>query len=167
MPSLHAPTVLGRRTKALEGATTHRANLIGRQQKSEKTPVFACQTHRKNVILRACDFSIFSCFLHPTNWISSPHDKGVILSEARRASIANRGLYGAESKDPGDACWQMLLGVFRPLKPAASGPATSFPWGRVLLPNLTRSALGRNDDGLIKRGRARFQPANIGEARPL
>jgi hypothetical protein len=25
----------------------------------------------------------------------------------------NKGLYGAESKDPGNACWQMLLGVFR------------------------------------------------------
>jgi hypothetical protein len=27
---------------------------------------------------------------------------------------SNRGLYGAESKDPGDACWQMLLGAFWP-----------------------------------------------------
>jgi hypothetical protein len=36
------------------------------------------------------------------------------LSEALHLSIANRGLYGAESKDPGDACWQMLLGAFRP-----------------------------------------------------
>jgi hypothetical protein len=43
-----------------------------------------------------------------------PPDKAVILSEALRRSIANRGLYGAESKDPGDACWQMLLGAFRP-----------------------------------------------------
>src|SRR3984885_8813802 len=38
----------------------------------------------------------------------------VILSEALRRPIANRGLYSAESKDPGDACWQMLLGAFRP-----------------------------------------------------
>jgi hypothetical protein len=29
-------------------------------------------------------------------------------------SIANRGLYRAESKDPGDTCWWMLLGAFRP-----------------------------------------------------
>jgi hypothetical protein len=43
-----------------------------------------------------------------------PPDKAVILSEALRRSIANRGLYGAESKDPGDAYWQMLLGAFRP-----------------------------------------------------
>jgi hypothetical protein len=41
-------------------------------------------------------------------------DKLVILSEALRRSIANRGLYGAESKDPGDACSQMLLRAFRP-----------------------------------------------------
>jgi hypothetical protein len=41
-------------------------------------------------------------------------DKAVILSEALRRSIAHRELYGAESKDPGDACWQMLLGAFRP-----------------------------------------------------
>jgi hypothetical protein len=33
-----------------------------------------------------------------------PPDKAVILSEALRRSIANRELYGAESKDPGDAC---------------------------------------------------------------
>jgi hypothetical protein len=33
-----------------------------------------------------------------------PPDKAVILSEALRGSIANRELYGAESKDPGDAC---------------------------------------------------------------
>jgi hypothetical protein len=40
--------------------------------------------------------------------------KIVILSEALRRSIVNRGLHSAESKDPGDACWQMLLGAFRP-----------------------------------------------------
>jgi hypothetical protein len=42
-----------------------------------------------------------------------PRDKAVILSEALRRSIANSGLYGAESKDLGDARWQMLLGAFR------------------------------------------------------
>jgi hypothetical protein len=41
-------------------------------------------------------------------------NKIVILSEALRRSIANKGLYGAESKDPGDIYWQMLLGAFRP-----------------------------------------------------
>jgi hypothetical protein len=50
---------------------------------------------------------------YPTSCIST-RDKAVILSEALRRSIANRGLYGAESKDPGDACWQMLLRAFRP-----------------------------------------------------
>ena len=58
-------------------------------------------------------FSIFSCFLHIQPAAFQPPDKAVILSEALRRSIANRGLYGAESKDPGDACWQMLLGAFR------------------------------------------------------
>jgi hypothetical protein len=58
-------------------------------------------------------FSIFSCFLHPTSCFKPPN-KGVILSEALRRSIANREFYGAESKDPGDACWRMLLRAFRP-----------------------------------------------------
>jgi hypothetical protein len=66
------------------------------------------------VIPRACDFSIFSCFLHIQPVVFQAPDKAVILSEALRRSIANRGLYGAESKDPGDACRQMLLGAFRP-----------------------------------------------------
>jgi hypothetical protein len=59
-------------------------------------------------------FSIFSCFLHIQPAVFQAPDKAVILSEALRRFIANRGLYGAESKDPGDACWQMLLGAFRP-----------------------------------------------------
>jgi hypothetical protein len=41
-------------------------------------------------------------------------NKAVILSEAPRRSIANRGLYRAQSKDPGDACWRMLSRAFRP-----------------------------------------------------
>jgi hypothetical protein len=59
-------------------------------------------------------FSIFSCFLHIQPARFQAPDKTVILSEALCRSIANGGLYGAESKDPGDACWQMLLGAFRP-----------------------------------------------------
>jgi hypothetical protein len=59
-------------------------------------------------------FSIFLCFLRIQPLYFKPPDKAVILSEAPRRSIANRELYGAESKDPGDACWQMLLGAFRP-----------------------------------------------------
>jgi hypothetical protein len=43
-----------------------------------------------------------------------PPNEAVILSEALCRSIANRGLYGAEPKDLGDASWQMLLGAFRP-----------------------------------------------------
>jgi hypothetical protein len=56
-------------------------------------------------------FSIVSCFppIQPVVFQAfKPSDKAVILSEALRRSIANRELYGAESKDPGDACWQML-----------------------------------------------------------
>jgi hypothetical protein len=59
-------------------------------------------------------FSIFSCFLHIQPAVFQAPDKAVILSEALRKSIANRGLHSAESKDPGDACWQMLSGAFRP-----------------------------------------------------
>jgi hypothetical protein len=59
-------------------------------------------------------FSIFSFFLHIQPSVFQGPDKAVILSEALRRSIANRALYGAESKDPGDACWQMLLGAFWP-----------------------------------------------------
>jgi hypothetical protein len=70
-----------------------------------------------------------------------PPNKAVILSEALRRSIANGGLYGAESKDPGDACWQMLVGAFRPqtttedkkvTNPERSRPvppAPGEPWG--------------------------------------
>jgi hypothetical protein len=43
-------------------------------------------------------FSIFSCFLHIQQLAFNPPDKAVILSEALRKSIANRGLYGAKSK---------------------------------------------------------------------
>jgi hypothetical protein len=48
-------------------------------------------------------FSIFVFSAHPASCISTL-DKAVILSEALRRSIANRGLYRAESKDLGDAC---------------------------------------------------------------
>ena len=40
--------------------------------------------------------------------------KTVILSEAPSRSIAQRRVYSAQSKDPGDACWQILLKAFRP-----------------------------------------------------
>ena len=40
--------------------------------------------------------------------------KIVILSEAPHASIAYPRVYGAQSKDLGDACWQMPLRAFRP-----------------------------------------------------
>jgi hypothetical protein len=44
----------------------------------------------------------------------NPLQKAVILSEAPADLSDIRGFYGAESKDPGSACWQMLFGAFRP-----------------------------------------------------
>ena len=79
-----------------------------------KQPVLNGNSTLSFVILRACDFFDLSCFLHIQPAVFQAPDKAVILSEALRRSIANRGLYGAESKDLGDACWQMLLGAFRP-----------------------------------------------------
>jgi hypothetical protein len=66
------------------------------------------------VIPRACDFfDLFVFSAYPTSCISSPRQS---RHPERSASqiYRNRGLYGAESKDPGDACRQMLLGAFRP-----------------------------------------------------
>jgi hypothetical protein len=76
--------------------------------------MFFFKNSNKTVILRACDYFDLSCFLHIPPAVFQTPDKGVILSEALRRSIANEGLYSAESKDPGDACWQMLLRAFRP-----------------------------------------------------
>ena len=39
------------------------------------------------------------------------HKESQSLSEALRRSIANKGLYSAKSKDPGDADYQMLSGA--------------------------------------------------------
>jgi hypothetical protein len=58
-------------------------------------------------------FSILVFSAYPTAVFQTP-DKAVILSEALGRSISNRGLYGAESKDPGDAYWQMVVRAFRP-----------------------------------------------------
>jgi hypothetical protein len=66
------------------------------------------------VIPRARDFFDLFVFSASNRLYFKPPNKAVILSEALRRSIANRELYSAESKDPGDACWQMLLGAFRP-----------------------------------------------------
>jgi hypothetical protein len=73
-------------------------------------------SHRPPLSSRAaCD--IFDRFV-PSAFqpaVFQARDKAVILSEALRRTIANRGLCGAKSKDLGDACWQMLLRAFRPL----------------------------------------------------
>jgi hypothetical protein len=73
------------------------------------------QAPGKAVILRVCDFFDLFVFSASSDQLYfKPPDKAVILSEALSRSIANRGLHSAESKDPGDASWQMLLGAFRP-----------------------------------------------------
>ena len=66
------------------------------------------------VIRRACDFFGPFAFFVPDQMFFGPFHKIVILSEAPRRSIAEQRVYGAESKDPGDACWQMLFAAFRP-----------------------------------------------------
>jgi hypothetical protein len=63
------------------------------------------------------------------------HHKAVILSEALRRSIANRGLNGAESKDPGDACSQMLSGAFRPHLLLSEDMKDGFIWHGVTVAN--------------------------------
>jgi hypothetical protein len=63
--------------------------------------------------LGACDFFDLSVFGALYQMCFNP-SKTVILSEAPRRSIANRGFYGAKSKDFGDAYWQMLFRAFWP-----------------------------------------------------
>jgi hypothetical protein len=50
-----------------------------------------------------------------------PPNKAVILSEALPKSIANRRLYGAESKDPEGLVLTMPRGAFQPPQPAPGG----------------------------------------------
>src|SRR5580704_13727134 len=58
-------------------------------------------------------FSIFSRFCTRPDIFQSPRKR---RHPERSASQIYRitGFYGAESKDPGDACWQTLFGAFRP-----------------------------------------------------
>jgi hypothetical protein len=56
--------------------------------------------HLSFVIPRACDFPIFSCFLHTQPAVFQAPDKAVILSEALRRSIANRGLMARSRRTP-------------------------------------------------------------------
>jgi hypothetical protein len=59
-----------------------------------------------DIVLGKNGVGLFRSFrvLHIPSAVFQAPDKAVIRSEALRRSIANRGLYGAESKDPGDAC---------------------------------------------------------------
>jgi hypothetical protein len=58
-----------------------------------------------------------------------PPNKAIILSEALRGSVANRELYGAESKDPGDAHYPCRSELFT-TEAASGGPATVFLFSR-------------------------------------
>ncbi len=81
------------------------------------------------VIPTVCDFLIFSCFLHPTRCFSIPSRKAssclprCAVGAKRLADLShNRGFYARSRRacpersrrNPGDACWQMLFGAFRP-----------------------------------------------------
>jgi hypothetical protein len=70
--------------------------------------------HFPFVILRACDFLDLSSSRISNQLACELPNRIVILSGALRGSIANRELYGAQSKDPGDACLHMLSGAFPP-----------------------------------------------------
>jgi hypothetical protein len=61
-------------------------------------------------------FSILSSFLRTQLYLKAP-DKAVILSAAPLRWIASRELYGAESKDPGDALLPHAARSFQPPKP--------------------------------------------------
>jgi hypothetical protein len=108
------------RDHAVFGSPTHRKSVILRAGDFFDLFVFlhiqpaGFQAPDKAVILRACDFSMFFVFPLTQPAVFQVHDKALILSEALRRSIANRWLYCAKSKDLGDACWQTLLGAFRP-----------------------------------------------------
>ena len=102
----------------LEFPGTHKAPQYKRLEVTYLPPI-SNLFHRTDkdtplVIPRACDFFDLSVFCTPQPDVFNLHHKAVILSEAPRRSIAYRRVYGAESKDPGDACWQMRLGAFRP-----------------------------------------------------
>src|SRR5580704_16431018 len=98
-----------------------------RLPRPHRTQIEHLQLTTKSSSWEPVTFSIFSCFLHSNQLYFKPPNKAVILSEALRRSVANSGLYSAESKDPGGASWPMPLVAFQPLKPAPGGPATAFP----------------------------------------
>ena len=85
-------------------------------------PTSCIQAPDNAVILRACDFFDLLVFsANPPVVFQAPH-KAVILSGAPHRSIANKGLYGAESKDLGDAQFTHAARSF-----STTGPASIFP----------------------------------------
>jgi hypothetical protein len=78
----------------LPGTASHTRQLV--------EDVSHLQLTTKTASCEPVTFSIFRAPAYPTSCIFTPH-KAVILSEALRGSVANKELYGAESKDPEDA----------------------------------------------------------------
>ncbi len=117
--------------------------------------------HSNFVIPRVCDFLIFSCFC-TTDVLQSPPER---RHPERLADLShNRGFY-ARSRDPGDACWQMLFGAFRPQTTreikksqppsAAEGPAVRLSVAttlKTLRPNNQMSRSANHLNLVIPRG---------------
>ena len=89
-------------------------------------------------------FSIFRVFCTRNRMFSTPR-KTVILSEAPRGSIPYQTAYGAESKDPSDACWQMLFQAFQ--------PRTTSQIKKVTSSERSASQMDRVTQGLVARSR--------------
>jgi hypothetical protein len=77
---------------------------------------------REDVGAHCRSLGAFRVFCISNHLYFKPRDKAVILSEAPHRSIANRGFMARSRRacpersrgNPGDACWQMVLGAFRP-----------------------------------------------------
>src|SRR5882757_6422368 len=96
-------------------------------------------------------------FCTPQPDVFNLHHKAVILSEAPRRSIAYRRVYCAESKDPGDACWQMLFGAFRPrtIRRVKKSQAPSEPGFPASLPSATTTDVVLSKENHTQRGQRR------------
>jgi hypothetical protein len=73
--------------------------------------------HFPFVILRGCDFFDLSCFLHTQPAVFQTCDKAVILSEALRRSIVNKGLMARSRRTPGALTLPIPSVPFQPPKP--------------------------------------------------
>jgi hypothetical protein len=79
--------------------------------------MFSLKTPTKIVILRACDLFDFFRFLLIQPAVFQTPNKAVILSEALRKSIANRGFIARSRRTPTALILRILLDPFRPSTP--------------------------------------------------